>query len=351
VSFNTLPGWSTRSVIRDLMRYHAAQFADPRARLKQARGIAELLAGSVTAANSGYESLVREEVEALRGARDDYVLHEYLEDINEPLYFHQFVDRVASHGLQYLADADFGTMLASNFPPDVAQALVRLAPGVIRQEQYMDFLRNRTFRQALLVHDAAPINRKIAPDRLRKLSFSGAFELQEGPSDLRSNDTVTFRGARGVAWRTAKPIARAAAAILNESWPCAVAFEELCRRASAILRDWAVPVSGADEAALAAELVRCFGAGTVQFHARASPYAAVPGDRPTASPLARLQARRDTRVTNLRSEPVELDSGLASLVQLLDGTRDRAELARSAPMASGVEAGLRQLARLALILN
>ena len=370
VSFNTLPGWSVRGVIRDLMRYHASRFADPDARVAQARGIAEFLASSVAAANRGYEALIRSEVEALRRESPDYVLHEYLEETNEPLYFHQFVERAARHELQYLADADFGTMLAANFPQQVAQALVELAPGLVRQEQYMDFLRNRTFRQALLVHEGVQVKRKIGPRRLRTLKASGSFQLEAATFDLRSNDVATFRGARGNMLRTGKAITKAAALVLSERFPRAVPFEELTRRALALLTDWGVATDSAraEEASLAADMLRCFGTGTIQLHVRDSPCSAVAGERPNASPLARLQARRDSLVTNLWHEPVQLDADLARLIQILDGTRDRPEIERiaaewmvadaastatprpAAYVKERVERALRQLAKSALLL-
>jgi methyltransferase-like protein/trans-aconitate methyltransferase len=373
ISFNTLPGWRTRGVARDLMRYHAMQFAEPRARIEQARGIADFLARSVAAANTGYETLVRAEIETLRGEADDYVLHEYLEDTNEPLYFHQFVERAESHRLQYLADADFGTMLASSFPPEVAQALVRIAPDVIRQEQVMDFLRNRTFRQALLVHDGVQVNRKITPDRLHGLRVSGSFQVETAAFDIRSSDVAAFRGVRGNRLRTGNRITKAAVMILNEFWPRAVPFEDVVHRARTMLRDWAVPSAGTDtevEATLAADMLRCFGAGMVQLHVWPPVFSAAPGDKPAASPLARLQARRDTRVTNLRHEPVRIDPDLARLIQLLDGSRSREEIERIAiewATANAAETGnpipgeserlvkdrvdeaLRQFARLALL--
>ncbi|TMH59524.1 MAG: methyltransferase domain-containing protein [Betaproteobacteria bacterium] len=333
ISFNTLPGWRTRGVVRDLMRYHAMQFAEPRARIEQARGMADFLASSVAAANTGYETLVRAEIETLRGQADDYVLHEYLEDTNEPLYFHQFVERAGNHGLQYLADADFGTMLASNFAPEVAQALVRIAPDVIRQEQVMDFLRNRTFRQALLVHESVRVNRKITPDRLRGLGISGSFQVEAAAFDIRSSDVVAFRGVRGNRLRTGNRITKAAVMILNEFWPRSVPFEDVVRRARTMLRDWAAPSIGTDteaEATLAADMLRCFGAGMVQLHATPSSFSTAPRDRPVASPLARLQARNDMRVTNLRHEPVQIDADLARLIQLLDGTRSREDIERVA---------------------
>jgi hypothetical protein len=63
-----------------------------------------------------------------------------------------------------------------------------------------------------------------------------------------------------------------------------------------------------------------------------------------------LQARRDRRVTNLRHEPVQLDAELARLVQLLDGTRDRAAVALGEALEGDPEAALQRSAKLALLL-
>ncbi len=41
---------------------------------------------------------------------------------------------------------------ATGFPSEVRQGLNALAPNLIEKEQYMDFLRNRTFRQSLVCH-------------------------------------------------------------------------------------------------------------------------------------------------------------------------------------------------------
>jgi len=74
------------------------------------------------------------------------------EEINAPVYFHQFIERADRHGLQYLGEADFSTMLTSGFPKEVNETLGRISQNIIHTEQYMDFIRNRFFRQTLLCH-------------------------------------------------------------------------------------------------------------------------------------------------------------------------------------------------------
>jgi methyltransferase-like protein/trans-aconitate methyltransferase len=323
VSYNTLPGWHARGVIRELMRYHVEQFADGRTKVREARAIGEFLAANLSS-DAGYSAAVTAQIEALRGDDDAYIAHEHLEGCNDPIYFHQFVERAAAHRLQYLAESDFGTMLVSNLRAEIAQRLAELTPDTIRREQYMDFLRNRSFRQTLLVHDSVAIDRSMSLQRLRTLGITGLFEPQGSAADLRSSGVATFRASNERQLQTANAITRAAVVAISDSWPCAVRFDDLMQRALATLRAHDVPIAASEaetEATLASDLLRCFSAGLIQLWTRPSPYVAAAGPLPRASPLARWQATRDLTVTNLRHEPVKLNADVARLIQLLDGTR------------------------------
>ncbi len=57
-----------------------------------------IIAASIRAA-------LAEENTAMQRKPDEYLVHEYLEDINDPCYFHEFMQRVEAHGLTYLGDA------------------------------------------------------------------------------------------------------------------------------------------------------------------------------------------------------------------------------------------------------
>src|SRR5262249_27477506 len=54
VSYNTYPGWHMRGMIRDMMCYHAQQFADPHVRVRQARNLLDFLAKSVAGEQTPY---------------------------------------------------------------------------------------------------------------------------------------------------------------------------------------------------------------------------------------------------------------------------------------------------------
>lgn len=330
VSYNTLPGWRMRGMIRDLMRYHAIAFGDPAHRVGQARAILDFLARWVPTENNAYGLLLKSEADGLRRQPDYYILHEHLEDTNEPLYFHEFAERAARHGLQYLGEAEFGTMLASNFPAEVGDTVRRIAADVIRQEQFMDFLRNRMFRQTLLVHAAAEPNRNVSPERLMSLWVAGNLQAA-APLDLAEGVEVLFRSPAG-ALKTPHAVTKAAVLALSDAWPAAVSFENTLDLAQRYLdeRGVGMPSTAASaRQALASDLLQCYAAALLELHAMPSPFVTLAGDRPTASPLARWQAQNGlTQLTGLHHQMVAVDENLRRLVPLLDGSRGRGDLCR-----------------------
>ena len=161
VSYNTYPGWRMRGTIRDFMLYHVRQFKDAKTQAQQARALLDWMAKSAPGENTPYAMQLRNEVEELRKLPDAYIFHDFLEPFNAPVYFHQFVELARAHGLQYLGESELATMLPQNFASETAQTLQRIAPDLVRSEQFMDFLRNRQFRQTLLVHADVPLQRAI----------------------------------------------------------------------------------------------------------------------------------------------------------------------------------------------
>jgi methyltransferase-like protein len=66
--------------------------------------------------------------------------------------------------------------------------------------------------------------------------------------------------------------------------------------------------------------------GFVDFHMRPPFFAPQAGERPVGSALARLQARDKGLVTNLKHQNVAVDALPRVLLEVCDGTRDRAAL-------------------------
>lgn len=314
-------------MIRDLMRYHALQFSEPDKRVAEARAILDFLARGVPDENSAYGKLLRSELELLVNIPDYYILHEHLEELNEPLYFHEFIERAHRHGLQYLADAEIAATQASRFAPQVADAVRRLAPDPIRQQQLMDFLSNRTFRQTLLMRADQPIDRLVTVQRVEELWVSSSAAPASRKPNLAEGIVEKFCTAAGVCMSTPKAITKSALLTLGARWPVAVAEPELMASAYSRLNQLAAkPPRAEDFATLAGDLLHSYAAGIVELHVRASPYSTEPGTRPRVSPLARYQAERGARVTTLRHDSIVVPDAIRALLPLLDGSRTLEEI-------------------------
>jgi methyltransferase-like protein len=215
-------------------------------------------------------------------------------------------------------------MLASNYAPAVDEALNRMGRDIIEIEQYMDFLRNRLFRQTLLCHRGVKLNRALGPWSLEGFHVAASLRCVDPGPDLCSDQVAMFRGHRDLTISTSQPVVKTALTCLAEAWPQPILFDELVAtaRSSAGSRDG----DDSDRRLLGAALLNCFTKGLCELHVHAQRFVAVPGDYPRACPLARLQAIRGNAVTNRRHERVFLDNSAQRLLPCLDGEHGRESL-------------------------
>jgi methyltransferase-like protein/SAM-dependent methyltransferase len=327
VSYNTYPGWHVRGMIREMMGFHVRRFSEPHVRVQQARALMDFLMRAVGDTAGPYRESLAREAELLAESSDTYLYHEHLEEVNYPVYFYQFAQRAAARGLQYLAEAR-PSLLAANLPADVIDSLEAMSSDLIEGEQYLDFVRNRTFRRTLLCHDRVRLQRPPSPAALAGLQLTGVVKPQLARPDLRSDSAEEFVAPEGTRLTTNNPLFKCALTILAEYWPRAVPFAELwaqvCGRLGpAAMGDAAQAERGRES--LADALLQCYLSNLVEIHAHAPRLVVDLSERPVASPLARLQASGDA-VTNLRHRTVELNEIDRAVLPLLDGSRDRAAL-------------------------
>lgn len=329
ISYNALPGWRLRRMVREMLLFHMRDPGSPRESLQQALGFINFLA-EPDAEPRVYRRYLRDYQEGLRKRYEESFFHDDLAEFNEPLYFHQFMERAARAGLQYLAEADFFEMQDARFPERVREELDRLAgDDRLRREQYMDFIKGRTFRQTILCHSDVSLDREVQPERLQNLYISTMVRFASLEATADSSGPVEFRSEQGATVTTAQPLAQAAVAELSQVWPRSLSFAELLRRAQSRLGE---PESDANQkedqqSALGEILLALYQNNLVELSTRPPAFAPAASERPTASPLARLQARNSHIVTGLRHAGVKIEDALGrQLLMILDGTRDRAAL-------------------------
>ncbi len=323
ISYNTYPGWHMRGMIRDMMRYHANRFATPHEKIRQARALLHFLAQATRPDGGPYATLLRLELEHLQRQADHYLYHEHLEDVNEPVYFHEFIAAATRHGLQYLGESQIATMVAANFPYEVQQELQLVAPDQIQAEQYLDFIRNRMFRETLLVRRPAQPDWTIQPERIRSLHVATRRRVVDSSGDVRSAETVQYQSPSGMVLATNNPPLKAAMRLLGTAWPGTLPFVELERHVAAMLN---APV---EEIAtpLAVHLLQAYLSSDL-LELYAMPIARIrPGERPVARRSLRVRLDLGERGgANCRHEVFRPNHFDQVLIPLLDGTRTRAEL-------------------------
>jgi methyltransferase-like protein len=126
-----------------------------------------------------------------------------------------------------------------------------------------------------------------------------------------------------------------ALACLNEAWPRALAFDTLAAAACARLAS--APALGTLAAQqeiqlLARALLNAYatsGRALVELSLQPPDFVVTVGERPLASPLARLQAAHGLPIANLRHEMVAVSPFDRHLLPCLDGERDRAALVKA----------------------
>lgn len=297
VSYNAMPAGHIRRQVREMMLYHTGSCTSPAERLQTAREFLRVLAEGRPEPEAFDLAAATYAGELLKHT-DSALLHDDLAPVYEPVYFHEFVQRAARHGLQYAGEAS-GFDAPRNLKPETREAARAMAAGDrIQEEQYLDFFRMRGFRQTLLCRVEAKVDGEWSAERIAGThAATQAVEAEDGAFFIADSERVRMTTTHPV------PV-------------------EYLRRVIAA-RPVSIPVAPEDaEVALA-----LFKVGILELHG--TPGIARPaGDQPCASLLARYQAARgESTVTTLWHRALELgDAEARRMLLLLDGTRDRGAL-------------------------
>lgn len=339
VSYNTFPGWKLPSAARDMMVYFTRQIEEPEKRAEQALLFLQLIADSISKEDNKlysaylsdiYRPFFQTYARMIEGKIARYqppaFLHDELGEINEPLYFHEFIARAAQHQLQYLAESEFFMIMPDNFPPPIYERLMQLASDVIEMEQYMDYLRNRTFRKTLLCHQTVTIDRFIAPERLYNLYVATRAGLDENAGGRLPPLIDVVRSANGDVFTIEHALTQAAFSYLIEISPRSVSFAELVVAACARLDSY--EASNEDKQVLASTLLQAYSYSYefVNLYTAPPKFVVEVTPLPVASSLARWQSQNHKHITNQCHEQVELRGLDSFLLPLLDGSHSTVHL-------------------------
>jgi methyltransferase-like protein/trans-aconitate methyltransferase len=363
ISYNAYPGSYLRDMARDILGYHVRNIENPERKLEAARELMQTIVAIEEP--SPYAQVLRQHMERMLSYSTALLFHDDLAEISTPFYFHEFIEHANHHKLAFLSEADLFESQMRDVPESAGRLMAELPDDVVMREQYLDFFKNRMFRQTLLCHEDAPVSRALDESTVELMFVSSQARRIEADGEQDETDAETeastqkpvqaptelpsaiFATPEGFSLTTTEPLVIAVMRALADAWPESIDFTTLAVHA----REGAGPEAPHElvAARLCSVLLQAQLARIVTLQGCAPPLVNHANERPTASPLARAQQTSGlAAVSSLLHGNVRLDDDLeAKLLPMLDGSRDLDALAQALP--APLEDVARALERLASV--
>ncbi|MFL1705872.1 methyltransferase domain-containing protein [Campylobacter sp. MOP7] len=189
VSYNVYPGWKIKDIIRDFLIFGTKELKDESEMVK-ANKAKELLtvfkeymkfcSQDSVKADFMNAKLLLEHIEGIEKiGSDSYIVHEYLEFFNNPMYFKDFAKNLDDNELAYLTDVNLDDVFRADLGLDAFDGYINANfTNRIDKEQAIDFFTNKDFRKSLIVHKdllGENFHVDIGPDQLTKLHLIATF--------------------------------------------------------------------------------------------------------------------------------------------------------------------------------
>lgn len=328
VSYNVYPGWYPKRMVREMLLYRLQGITDPVARAGAARAYLDFLVERAETSEPTYGAELRAQASFWRTKSDTYLVHDLLETVNHPLYFHEFMQYAAGHGLGFVGETrvHVARQIALS---KAADSFAAWNLSAVEREQQLDFLENSAFRQSVLCRAEAKRQPRPAVEALAQLKVLGAARPVLPNPEIDTDAPVQFVNQYEVKVTTNHRPLKAALVCLCEQWPRVMDFAELEQR----VRERLAPSTGGmlawdteQRRQLAEAVLQSYFSAMTELHVYGPPYVLNLADRPRASPLARLQATTGVSVTNRRHHQFDVAPLDRLILQHLDGRHDRPAL-------------------------
>ncbi len=325
VSYLALPGALMRELVRTIIRFHTRAVPDPSEKAKQSRSLLHLIAQGSMEPNH-YTQWVVTELDTIEKHTDEALFHDELSSVSAPLLFTDFIEHAASHGLQFLSEAEYLLPVSRALTDEVREQLRPLEANRVLLEQYLDFMEGRRFRQTLLCRKG--LGERLEGGRLDRLWVNCRAAPANNQPSLTETAPLEFFGLKNSSLRATTPATKAALLELSSRRGEAMPFPELLAATRDRLSREGLVIDADFDSAMRLYLCRACLPGLVEFSWGRRPYSVSVPARPYAHPLARWVLSHDApSVLSYTGRFVEVNGTLGRhLLSLLDGTRDHAAL-------------------------
>lgn len=196
ISYNTYPGWKNIDILRDIMQFRIETLnnygnnIDSYEKVKYGRGAIEFLE-KFSFLNEHTKAMVTD----LKDKDAYYILHEYFEDSNVPLYLHDFNKKLLKYDLFHVVDSNINRSFPIFSDPEVEKSIENECGGNhIAREQYYDYLLNRQFRVSIITHlknkNKINLTKMVRLEDLNQLHIRGFFSKNEEGKYIKDNNVL-----------------------------------------------------------------------------------------------------------------------------------------------------------------
>jgi len=333
VSHNTYPMWHLSEIVRNMMKFHSQHWTDADKKTNEAKKFLGLMAGSLPQQNSFYGDIMRFEYSKIQGEDDSYISHDILEDVNDPVYLHEFVSHAKKHNLQFLGDTVSLKGRLDRVPTQMAQEIKSNAIDIVEHEQYLDFFSGRRFRRTLLCNSKNTLN-KVVQFQNNDSLFISSLAQPVASQPNKSVDIINqYQLKDGTVATFNNPIAIMAMSFLTNINSNSTTYSNLVKATDDLLHSTKIPQFKNES--LNKEIIAQFlNEWLLDLYANdfisitAKPQACVNeiNTHPKSSPLARHQASYTNVVISFDHHNIVLNEFRSKLLTLLDGTHNIPDL-------------------------
>ncbi len=323
ISYNAYPGGHVRSMVRDMLKFHSRNKTDGQEKVQKVREFYDILLDTVPDDSSMYSSCLRWEEKHVKDVPDHSVRHETLSDINESLYFTDFMKEAGSNDLQYVGDLRFASMFPIQCSEENYQKFVSESKNRIEYEQYLDFVNFRVFRETVLrkKNNQPEIALNFDFNLLKKYFYST--QLQANTPSNSSEPIQFVHLGNGKEVKTGSPVVQSIFLQMIESWPEAVSFESL---ENEILRKYPDTDTKNLSAQLSQVLFEFYKKELIDLSLFPVDCSKNISSHPQASLISRKQLSQGLSITNQKHDLISLNEIQKLLLPLLTGQNNHQQL-------------------------
>lgn len=357
VNYNAYPGWHMQSMLRDVLMYHIKGIDNQYEAVEKARLFLEFLANALPMDANPYGLFFKATWENTRDWDDSSFHHQFLNKINQPFYFHELIEAANKFDLSYLGEAEFHSMNPDNLPEPIRDAIQAFSTDIISIEQNMDFIRARPFRETLLCHREAEINRKIDVSSIRQFLFSASVKPIADISKIKSDEKVEFTTYEGGKFTLSHPAIKSLMYFFSQHWPEPASISTMLAATHRYLdlpfnlaNDNTAP--SATSKAIVDMLWFYYQKGLLKTYMHVMPMTMQISEFPQVSALTRFDALHQPWVANQVHDPVPITAFRRRLLPLLDGKHDIDKLVTElAEPKDRIQNELHELCKMAVLVS